>query len=64
MRDKVRVETVEETITNDELSYTSTEEDIKTNTKATPETTHNSQNTTTYNPMADALDLDIIIPLY
>ena len=64
MRDKVRVETVEETFTNNKSSYTSAEEDTETSTKATPETSDNSQSTTTHNPMADAPDLDIITPSY
>ena len=65
MRETVRVETVEETITDNELSYTSTEEDTETNTKATPpKTTDNSQSNNKYNPMVDAPDPDIITPSY
>ena len=64
MRVKIRVETVEETIIDDELSYNSTDVDTKTSIEATPETTDNSQSITTYNPMADAPDPDIITRSY
>ena len=49
----MRVETVEETITDDESSYTS-----KYETKT------NSDTTSSYNPMADTPDPDISTPSY
>ena len=65
MREKVIVATVEETITDDESSYTSEEENDQIDTDTIPpETTNKSQSKPTYNPMADVPNLYIITPSY
>ena len=65
MRETARVETVEETINDNELSYNGIEDDTKIDTNTIPpKTTNNSKSNTTYNPMVNEPDSDTIIPSY